>query len=166
MNRLFITLLLAAGALLQTVLPPWNAFGAMELPLLTGVVIYISLHTDRARMFYAAVLAGLLHDAFCPAPLGLSIPLFTGLAAAVNWIRDEVFGDQPATYAILGAAAAVLEVFYYALVFKLTGLRPLSGGVLALRLAGGLMAGAVVVPLVALAVGPLSRLTGNRRRFV
>ncbi|MFA6174438.1 MAG: hypothetical protein WC701_12250, partial [Kiritimatiellales bacterium] len=140
MSWLFITLTLTAGALLQTVIPAWTAFGSLELPLLTGLVICIALHTDHARMIYAAVLADLLHDALCPAPLGLSIPFFTALAVGVNWIRDEVFGDLPATYAVLGAAAAIFETLYYALVFSLTGLRPLSGGLLALRLAGGLMA--------------------------
>ena len=167
MSRRFITLLLVAGALLQTVLPVWNAFGSLQLPLMTGLVICIALHTDRAQMLYAAVLAGLLHDAFCPAPLGLSIPFFTGLAAGINWIRDEVFGDQPATYAVLGAIAAVFETLYYALVFSLSGLRPVPGGLLALRLAGGLLAGAVVVPLVSLAAVHLHQLTvRNRRRFV
>jgi len=167
MSRRFITVLLAAGTVLQTVLPSWNAFGALELPLLTGLIIFIALHTDRARMFYAAVMAGLLHDSFCPAPLGLSIPFFVILAAGVNWIRDEVFGDQPATYAVLGAVAAVFELLYYASIFKLSGLRPMSGGLLALRLAGGLMAGTVVVPLVALTVEQLDRLIPrNRRRYI
>ncbi|MFA7368980.1 MAG: hypothetical protein WC334_04980 [Kiritimatiellales bacterium] len=167
MSWLFITLTLTAGALLQTVIPAWTAFGSLELPLLTGLVICIALHTDHARMIYTAVLAGLLHDALCPAPLGLSIPYFIGLAAGINWIRDEVFGDLPATYAVLGAAAAIFETLYYALVFSLTGLRPLSGGLLALRLAGGLMAGAVVVPLISLTVLQLRYLTArNRRRFV
>ncbi len=167
MSRLFITLLLLAGTLLQTVLPVWNAFGALEMPVLTGLVICIALHTDRAQMLYAAVLAGLLHDAFCPAPLGLSIPFFTGLAAGVNWIRSEVFGDLPATYAVLGVFAAILEAVYYALVFSLSGLRPVYGGLLMQRLAGGLMAGAVVVPLVSLMVLQLQHLTvRNRRRFI
>lgn len=167
MSRLFITLILVIGTLLQTALPAWNVFGGLELPLLTGLIICIALHTDHARMLYAAVLAGLLHDAFCPAPMGLSIPYFTGLAAGTNWIRDEVFGDQPATYAVLGAVAAIFETVYYALIFWLTGLRPLSGGLLALRLAGGLMAGVVVVPLVSLMVMQLRQVTlRNRRRYV
>ncbi len=167
MSRLFITLMLVTGALLQTVIPTWTAFASLELPLLTGLIICIALHTDRRRMLYAAVLAGFLHDAFCPAPLGLSIPYFTGLAAGVNWIRDEVFGDQPATYAVLGVIAAVFETFYYALIFSLTGLRPVSGGLLALRLAGGLMAGAVIVPLISLTVMQLRCLTvRNRRQFI
>jgi rod shape-determining protein MreD len=160
-------LVLAAGALMQTMLPAWNAFGSLELPLLTGLIICIALHTDRPRMFYAAVLTGLLHDAFCPAPLGLSIPFFVALAMGVNWIRDEVFGDQPATYAVLGAVAVVLEVLYYALTFKLSGRRPVSGGLVALRLTGGLIAGAVVVPLVSLTVMQFRYLTmRNRRRFI
>jgi cell shape-determining protein MreD len=167
MNRLFITLWLAAGALLQTLLPPWGAFGGLEMPILTGLIICISLHTDRTRMLYAAVLAGLLRDAFCPAPLGLSIPFFLVLAMSVHWIRDEIFGDMPATYAVLGATAAFFETFYYAVIFSLSGLRPVSPGLLALRLAGGLMAGIIVVPLVSLMVLQLRPLTVyNRRRLI
>ena len=167
MSRLFITLLLAAGALLQTLLPPWGAFSGLEMPILTGLTVCIALHTDRARMLYAAVLAGLLRDAFCPAPLGLSIPLFVVLSMAVHWIRDEIFGDMPATYAVLGAVAAVFETFYYAVFFSLGGLRPVSPGLVALRLAGGLMAGITVVPLVALTVLYLRNSTiRNRRRLI
>ncbi|MEI8206892.1 MAG: hypothetical protein WCG03_08445 [Kiritimatiellales bacterium] len=166
MNRRFITLSLAAGALLQTLLPPWGAFGALEMPILTGLIICIALHTDRARLLYAAVLAGLLRDAFCPEPLGLSIPFFIVLALSVHWIRDEIFGDMPATYAVLGGVAAVFETVYYAVIFSLSGLRPVSPGLLALRLAGGLMAGIIVVPLVALMVLHLRHSTGHDRRRV
>lgn len=167
MNRRFITLSLAAGALLQTLLPPWGAFGALEMPILTGLIICIALHTDRSQMLYAAVLAGLLHDAFCPAPLGLSIPFFLVLAMSVHWIRDEIFGDMPATYAVLGAVAAIFETVYYAVIFSLSGLRPVSSGLLALRLAGGLMAGIIVVPLVSLMVLHLRNSTvRNRRRLI
>ena len=168
MSRRFITLSLAAGVLLQTLLSPWSAFGELEMPILNGLIICIALHTDRARMLYAAVLAGLLRDAFCPAPLGLSIPFFVVLAMAVNWIRDEVFGDMPATYAVLGAVAAVFEMVYYAVIFSLSGLRPVSPGLLALRLAGGLMVGIVVVPLVSLAVLQLRHhlIVHNRRRLI
>ena len=167
MNRRFITLSLAAGALLQTFLPPWNAFGQLEMPILTGLIICIALHTDHARMLYAAVLAGLLRDAFCSAPLGLSIPFFLILAMSVHWIRDEIFGDMPATYAVLGAVAAVFETFYYAVIFSLSGLRPVHSGLLALRLAGGLMTGIVVGPLVSLVLLHLCRSAAhNRRRLI
>jgi len=167
MSRIFITLLLTAGALLQIVLKPWGVFGTLELPILIGLMICIALHTEPSQMFYAAVLAGLLHDAFCPAPLGLSIPFYIALASAVNWIRDKVFGDLPATYILMGAAATVLETLYYALVFTLSGLRPVSPLMLLMRLAGGLLAGATIVPLISLLVLKLRTMTlRNRRRFI
>lgn len=162
MSRRLITLLLMLGTLIQTVLPPWGLFGGLELPVLTGLIVCIALHTDRAEMLYAAVLAGFLHDAFCPEPLGLSIPFFIVLATAINWIRGEVFGDLPATYAVLGAAASIFETLYYALIFSLSGLRPVSPGSLALRLIGGLIAGAIIVPIVSLAALKLRRF--NKRR--
>lgn len=167
MSRRFITMLLLCGALLQTLLPPWSAFGSLEMPVLTALIICIALHTDRATIFYAAVLAGLLHDAFCPAPLGLSIPFFTALAAGTHWISDEVFGDLPATYVVLGITAAVFETFYYAIAFSLSGLRPVSPGLLGLRLAGGLLAGASVVPLLSMFILRIQHSNRrNRRRII
>jgi len=165
MSRLFITLLLLCGALLQTLLPVWSRFGALEWPILSGLVVCIALNTGRRQMIYAAVLAGLLHDAFCPAPPGLSIPFFAALAAAMNRIRGEVFGDLPVTYVVIGASAAVFETLYYTLIFAVSGLRPVFSAQPALRLIGGVLAGATVVPLVALGALYLHRITGRNRRW-
>jgi hypothetical protein len=164
MNRIVIFLLLSAGALVQTAVPKWNAFGGVDLPLLNALVIFVALHASHSRTVFAAVLAGLLHDAFCPAPLGLSIPFFVMLAAGSFWIREEVFGDMPLTYAILGGSAALLETFYYSLIFGLGGLRPIGAGPVALRLTGALLAGTVTVPLMAMVLLQFSTLTGSRRR--
>ncbi|MCC7299957.1 MAG: hypothetical protein IT583_02630 [Verrucomicrobia bacterium] len=166
MSRRFITLLLIVGTLIQTVLPTWGTFGSLEMPVLTGLLICIALRTDRAEMFYAAVLTGLLHDSFCPAPLGLSIPFFTVVAMSVHWIRDEVFGDLPSTYVVMGAVAAVFETLYYGLSFSLSGLRPVSMGLLALRLVGGLLAGTVVVPLIAMIVLKIHQSNRSSRKTV
>jgi hypothetical protein len=166
MSRLFITLLLLAGSLVQTMISPWNAFGALELPVLTGILIYIILHAERTAAFYAAVLTALLHDAFSPAPLGLSIPFFVLLAAAIHRTRHEVFSDLPVTYAIFGAGAAVLNALYYVPVFSLSGLRPLSFRLVILRLAGGLIAGVVVVPLTALVISKLTCGKSRKRKAV
>jgi ethanolamine transporter EutH len=76
----------------------------------------------------------------------------------------EVFGDQLTTYAVLGTAAAIAETLYYALVFKLSGLRPVFIGSLAMRLVGGLLAGATIVPLTALAALQFRRITARGRR--
>lgn len=166
MNRLAITALLLIGAVVQTIIKPWGLFGALEMPVLTTLVIFIALHAGFARIMYAAVLAGILHDAFCPAPLGLSIPFFVLLALGVNRMRRNVFGDLWVTYVLLGLAAALLETAYYGLVFSLSGLRPVASGLLARRLAGGLLAGATVVPLLAVVLlRGQSALRFNRRPF-
>lgn len=149
MSRRWITVWLMLGTILQMVLKPWGMFSGLELPILTGLVVFIALHTDLKRMLYAAILAGLLHDCFCPAPLGLSIPFFVMLAVGVNWIRHDVFGDSTVTYLLLGLVATMLETVYYAGVFSLSGLRPVWMGPLGLRLLGGLLASAVVFPMIA-----------------
>jgi cell shape-determining protein MreD len=166
MSRRWITLLLLSGALLQTLLPPWNVFSAMELPILTGLLIFIALHTERTEMFYAAVLTALLHDALCPAPVGLSIPFFVLLAAGIHRIHKEVFGDLFATYAIFGAGAALLDAVYYGLIFAVSDLRPVSFRFLLLRLAGGLIAGVLVIPLMALILSKFTRKSRTNRRAV
>lgn len=167
MSRFFITLLLIIGALLQTVLKPLGVFGALEFPILTGLVICITLHTNHPQTLYTAVLAGLIHDAFCPAPLGVSIPFFLILAISVNRVRDEVFGDLPATYVLLGAVAAIFETVYYAIIFSIGDLRPVPPALLGIRLIGSLLIGAVTVPAVAIVVLRLRSLVlGKRRRFV
>lgn len=164
MSRWLITLMLLIGTLLQTVLKPWSLFGPLEMPILTALVICISLHTDLKRVLYAAVLAGLLHDAFCPAPLGLAIPFFVILAVGTNRIRYEVFGDLVVTYVLLGIAAATVETVYYGAVFALSGLRPVVFGPLMMRLTGGLLAGATIVPLAAWIVLRLRSLLRIRER--
>ena len=49
MSRRFITLLLTIGALLQTVLKPGGVLGALELPVLTGLMVCIALQTERPQ---------------------------------------------------------------------------------------------------------------------
>lgn len=166
MSRLLITLLLLTGSLIQTMLPPWNAFGGLELPVLTGILIYIVLHAKRSAMLYAAVLTALLHDAFSPAPMGLSIPFFILLAMAIHRIRHEVFSDLPVTYAIFGAGAAVLNTLYYTLFFLLSGMRPLSLRLFMLRLIGGLIAGVLIIPLTALIISKITRGKSRKQKAV
>lgn len=162
MSTRLITLLLLMGALIQTLLPVWNVSGSLEISVLTGLVIYTALHADQPRILYAAILAGLLHDALCPAPIGLSIPFFILITSGIRVIRKKVFGDQLVTYAVLGVLAAVFQTLYFALIFLLSGLRPVPAEFFALRLAGGLLTGLCTAPLVFLTV---SRFRKPNRRY-
>lgn len=147
MNSLLITLLLLAGASLQTLLPGPAALGSIEWPVLTSLILCIALRTSRWRALYAGVLAGLLHDSFCPAPLGVSIPFYMLIALGGSAIREEVFGDQMITYAVLGLLAGLLQTLYFTTVFVAFGLRPIAVN-FAIRLLGGVLLGAATAPLL------------------
>ena len=166
MSILVITLLLLIGAALQTLLPAWAFIGSLEWPVLTGLLIYISLRTDRARLTYASLLAGVIYDAFSPAPLGTSMPFFLLLGAGLYALREEVFADQLVTYSVLGLLAVILKTLYFAVVFSASGLRPLQPGLLLIRLAGGFILGALTAPLVYLALSTARHAFPKPRRLV
>lgn len=159
MSAWLITLLLLFGASLQTLLPT-------ELPLVLSLLIIIAIQSDRAHNLYAAMLAGLLYDSLCPAPLGISIPYFVLTAEGIRMIRNEVFGDQLITYIILGALLTVFKEFYLALVFSMGGLRTMSAGRFLLHTAGNGLAGAVLCPLIYLIIARFQHLFHLRRRRI
>ena len=166
MSILVITLLLLIGAAFQTLLPVWAFIGSLEWPVLTGLLIYISLRTNRARLTYASLMAGLIYDAFSPAPLGTSMPFFILLGAGLYALREEVFEDQIVTYSVLGLLAVVLKTLYFAVVLSASGLRQLQPGLFTVRLAGGFILGALTAPLVYLAISTVRHTFPKPRRRV
>lgn len=155
MSYLLISILLLAGASLQTLLPRFVWFGGAEWPLLPGLLLYIVFKCRRSRILYASVSAGLLNDAFSPAPLGISIPFFVLFAAGVYAVRNEIFGDHILTYCVLGVLGALFQAFYFTSVFVAFGLRPFIGGAWAQRLLGGLFFGLVIPPVLYLLLSSL-----------
>lgn len=164
MSSLLITLLLLLGAVVQTLLPPWAFFGTMEWPVLTALLIVIALRAGRTQLIYAALLSGVLYDSFSPAPLGTSLPFFVLLGVGLYTLRDEVFADQVVSYIVLGVLAILLKTFYFTAIFFVAGLRPLQPGLLAVRLVGGIVLGALTVPLVYLAVNALRHAVPSSQR--
>lgn len=152
-----ITLLLLCGAAIQTLLP-------VELPLLLCLLIVITIQSDRIHHLYAAGLAVFLFDALSPAPLGTSVLFFVPAAEGIRLIRNEVFGDQLITYLILGAILTLFKSFYFALVFSLSGLRPVGAGGFLVYTAAGALGGALLCPLVFATVSRLPRPAHLRRR--
>ena len=148
MSLLFITLLLLVGASLQTLLPGFAVLGSIGWPILPGIVLCISLKSSRSKVLYAGLLAAVLNDALCPVPFGLSIPFFLFISLGVYAVREEVFGDQIITYAVLGLVVGLLQTIYYVAVFSVAGLRPFGGSLLVPRLLGGLLLGTVTSPLI------------------
>lgn len=160
MSALFILLTLLAAGLIQALLPDWNLPVPVKLPLLLAATVYFALHTGRSRALYAAVLAGFIHDTFCPVPFGISIPFFLILTLNVILVRQDVFADRLLTYVIFGAMGALLQTVYFGTVLGVTGLRPVYAGALAGRMLGSLIAGALTGPLVYLLISQV-----HRRKF-
>ena len=166
MNIVLITLLLMLGAAVQTLVPCWVFAGNAEWPILTALLIYISLRVSDSYLVYTALLTGLLYDSFSPAPLGSAMPFFLLLGAGLYMLRDEVFADEVVSYVLIGLSALLLKTVYFTLLFAVNGLRPLQWGMLAGRLAGGLVLGAFIVPMVYLTLTALRHAapSGRRRR--
>ncbi len=166
MSTLWITFLLLTGAALQTLFPAWAFVGSMEWPVLTGLIIYIALRAGRGQVIYAALLAGLLYDAFSPAPLGMALPFFLLLGIGLHALGEDVFADQIVTYSLLGLFAVLLKTVYFAVVLSASGLRPMPLGTLSIRLGGSLLLGVLTAPLVYLAVSLLHHTGSKNRRHI
>jgi len=166
MRKPLITLLLFLGASAQTLLPGPVFSGATEWPVLPAMILCIALRSERANALYAGVLAGFLHDAFSPAPLGVSIPFFIFIAWGVSKVRNEIFSDQIISYAILGFLTALLQILYFSVLFALTGLRSFDAGSLMLRLFAGSLLGAFTAPLLSLLFSIRSSRSASGNRWM
>ena len=164
MTKRFITLLLLLGTSLQTLVPGPAFLGSIEWPVLLSLTLCIALRTSHSSALYAGGLAGLLHDAFSPAPLGVSIPFFLLIALGVHAVREEVFGDQIITCFVFGLLGGLLKALYFIFIFSLSGLRPVGAGVIAVHLWGESLLGGVTAPLVFLFLSVRLRQPAQKRR--
>jgi rod shape-determining protein MreD len=164
MSLLRITLLMVAGATVQSMLPIWAFTGSLDWPVLTCLLMVVVLHSDRGGVIYASILAGLLYDSLSPAPLGISMPFFMMLGIGLHLLKTELFVDQPITYCVLGLLAVSLKTIWLFVVFSLGGLRPVQPGLLATRLIGGLLLGILTAPAVFLLVSMSLRIAKSKRR--
>jgi len=164
MTKRFITLLLLLGTSLQTLLPGPAFLGSTEWPVLLSLILCIALRTDRSNALYAGLMAGLLHDTFSPAPLGVSIPFFLLIAMGGSAIREEVFGDQIITYCVLGLLGGLSKALYFIFILSVFGLRPVGAGSLAVRLWGSALLGVLTTPFLFLLLSAAVRRRARKRR--
>ncbi|MFA5687947.1 MAG: hypothetical protein WC959_02165 [Kiritimatiellales bacterium] len=147
MKPLVITVLLFAAGSIQALMP-------IEFPALLCLMIFIALHSRLNVALYGAVIAGLIHDSFCPAPLGISIPFFLLTVFVINYIRREIFSDIAWTYVILGGLFALLKTLYFILILALFNIRPVRTAELFLQLVAGVLVALFLAPGIFLAAAP------------
>ena len=166
MTPLRMTLLMFAGAMIQSMLPQWAVAGSLDWPVLTCLLMAVVLYAERATIVAASILAGLLYDSLSPSPLGISLPFFLLVGVGLHALKTELFADQPIPFCILGLLAVTLKTLWLFVAFSIGGLRPVQPGLLLVRLGGGLLLGALTAPLVYWAVSSLMRRARRRRRRI
>lgn len=150
--------LLLLGASFQMILMP-------QMPIVLCLAVLVAVHASHRTALWFACAAALLHDALCPAPLWVSLPLFAGVVELVFRVRTRFYSDRLLSYAILGGCAAFLLEWYLWWVFSFSGLRPTGVRVLFLRPALAFLFGMVCAPLVSLLVLPIKRFLTSGRAF-
>jgi rod shape-determining protein MreD len=152
---------LVFGAVLQAVFPTWGWLGHANAPILLGVVLYYALAHSMGMTLTAAILGGLLQDALGMIPLGYSSFCFCLAGVLAGKFKDIVFVHELVTHVLFGAlAAGGVTLMLYILLGK-DGLVALQGGWAALKTAGSILLGAVLVPLEFELLGTVDRMLGN-----
>ena len=149
------------GAVLQSFIPPLHWMGHSQAPILLGLVLYYTLEHDRVRMFQAAILAGFFQDALSQIPLGFSSFCFCVAGAMVVRFKNVVFVQQWITHMLFGALANAGVTLVLALLLIGNGLLAAGGALVLTKTIGGLLLGAVIIPLEFRAVEALDRMMGN-----
>jgi rod shape-determining protein MreD len=158
---MMILAILAAG-ILQDLIPGLSWLGQMKLPLLLSVALYYAVYHPRGVMLAAALAAGIVQDSLSLMPIGYSALCFCALGLVVQRLRGVLFRHSAATALLVGGCGNALAT---ALLQWMLGLDAAysagPGWWFALRLAGALLVGMLVTPLVWWSALRLDQLVGN-----
>jgi len=165
MRRALMVLAIAAGALLQQLLPAWPLFGGIKPPVLAALALHYALRRDSRDMWLAVFTAALLHDGLDLGAFGPALLAFPIVGILAHRIRNEVFSDGLVSQLIFGAAVGVFTTFVTILVYAATGQRPFLFGQTLLRLFGSIWLGMAALPLVSFAINKLEASLPRRRGY-
>jgi rod shape-determining protein MreD len=161
MTSLLMFVAITIGALVQAVFPTFRWLGHANAPVLLGITLYYALAHSRGKMLQAAIFAGLLQDALGMIPLGYSSFCFCLAALVVSKFKDLVFAHELITHMLFGAfVSGAVTLALYGLLAA-AGLVTLAPGWTALKIAGSMYLGAIVVPFEFKLVAGLDRMLGN-----
>ena len=138
---------LVAAAVGQAMVPSWARLGMVKPPLLLGLVIYYALTRERHWALVAALLAGIFQDAMGHIPLGYSAAGFCLVALVVQRFRTTVFIFRAVTHVVLGTVCSVAVTLWLALLLSQDGLIELVPRLLAQKILGAMVLGAIAVPV-------------------
>lgn len=163
MTPVIMALMMMAGAVAQSVAPPFTVLAQAKVPVLMSLVIYYALARERGVMVCSAITAGLIEDALSFSPLGYTACLFCVIGFMLNRVKDVVASDSPFAAAFLGGllGGSAALVTYFLLGFDETGGAQSTLGWMTVRTLGAGLLGALVTPLTVLVMRRVERLLGT-----
>lgn len=161
MTVLVLMVAVVLGAVVQATLPALSAAGGVQVPFMVGVVIYYALCRDLAILLTAAIVAGLVVDAMGLMPLGYSSFCYVLVGLAAQRYRETVLVRQWTTHVLFGALANGLVALMLSLMLGLSHVSDIGIGWALAKVAGAMVAGAIVVPFVFRFIAYLDRTVGN-----
>ena len=154
-------LLLAAGSIIQTMLPAYAILGEVKIPILLSFIIYYSLNRNIPSMLIAALLAGILQDSLSLSPLGYSSAIFIFTGWVISRYRGLVVADSFMTPIVFGAISGITVTLMQALLLAHNGAINISPFWILLRMLGSGFLGALITPVIFLLSKALDRSIGN-----
>ena len=161
MTVLVLLVAVVVGAVFQATLPTISALGSVQVPVMTGIVIYYALMRDRAAMLTAAIVAGLVEDAMGLMPLGYSSFCCVVVGLLARHFKETVMVRHLTTHILFGAAANGFVAFTLAMILGLNRIADIHVGWAVTKIVGAVIAGAIVVPMIFQCVAYLDRMVGN-----
>jgi rod shape-determining protein MreD len=157
---LFVTLLAAA---LQAAVPTFAATGFAQLPFLLAVVIYYALMHRTARMVQAAILIGVLDDSLGMMPIGFSSFCYASIGLVIAHFREVMTVRAWTTHAFIGAVGNFATTLVTWLLLAKDGQIHWPWHWLVLKLAGSLVTGAILVPVIFAVLSQLDHIMDHGR---
>jgi rod shape-determining protein MreD len=129
------------------------------------MVLHYALRRDNRDMWLVVFSAAILQDGLDLGTFGPALLAFPTIGILANRIRNEVFADGLVSQLFFGAAAGLFTTLTALLIYAVTGQRPMSFGMVLLRLFGSLFLGMATLPLVSLAINKLEAAIPKRRGY-
>ena len=162
MTWLIMVFILGLAVLAQAVAPGPVWLGQVRFPWLMGVVLYYAMDRQLYHGLLAALMAGLLQDAMTPfIPMGYSALCFMATALA-GWGVSRFIASGSAAARMLtgGFTGGGLIVGLYLLLVR-RGLVEVGFWMLAWKVFGGMVLGALCTVIMGWLLARLDKLAGN-----
>ena len=165
MRRTLMLIIVAAGALLQQLLPGWAVCGGIKPPIIAAITLHYALRKTKREMLAAMLFAAVLQDGLDLGSFGPALLAFPVVCLLAYRIRNEIFADGLVTQLVLGGLLGLFTTLVAALVYTVNGQRIMQPGIVFLRLFSSVWLGMATLPLVSHAINGIEAAIPKRKGY-